>query len=146
MKKLFCLLSLLLSINVMAEDSEFQPGQVITVPASELNIKPLSYVVFTAPEDSVFEMMPSWFPIFSGGHNAQVRAQHCARFIVKACGESGGYNNAGYEEVRSIFGAGPSANLPETCRAWRHDCDEIGVTEVKRVRRLMIENNELKED
>lgn len=146
MKKLFCLLSLLLSINVWAEDSEYEPGQVITVPASELNTRPLSYVVFTAPPDSFFEMMPSWFPIFPGGLNEQVRARHCARFIVKACGESGGYNNAGYEEVRNLFGAGPSNGLPETCKAWRHDCDEIGVTEVKKVRRLMIENKEFKED
>lgn len=143
MKTFFCILALFLSINVMASDSEFEPGEILNVPADELNPRALSYVVFTPAEDSVFESMPSWFPVFSGGLNEQVRARHCARFIVKACGESGGINNAGYEQVRTMFGGEASANLPVTCKAWRHDCNEIGVGKIKEVRALMIENNEL---
>jgi hypothetical protein len=124
MKKLFSVLlfALSFSLNVQA----FEPGQVIIDQASEVMPK-RDYVVFTPAASGALDPV---FEVFAG-KKEDVLTRHCARFMVRACGESGAVNNAAYDRLANFLGSKPIATNP-ACRAWNEDCEDIDIAKIKK--------------
>ena len=131
MRKLFFVSAFAFSLAALA----YEPGEIIVDPATEGQEK-REYVVYTPPDPSVFEL------VFS--EQKKVLTDHCARYILKACGESGAQNGAGLNKVRRMFGGDDVVTNP-ACKAWTSDCGDLNVLDIKDARAAMIKKGFMKE-